>query len=476
MKILFAASECAPFIKTGGLADVVSALPKALAPLGADVRTLLPAYGALGALVASGTEVLRLEDMRIIAAEAQGQKLMLVDHPRLFDRPGNPYVGPNGRDWPDNHLRYAALGQAAAAICRVGADGWVPDILHAHDWQAGLGPAYLRLGPACPVKVVTSIHNIAFQGNFPAEIMPALRLPERAFSIDGLEYHGQVSYLKAGLVYADKITTVSPTYARELLTPEFGMGFEGLLAARRPDLSGILNGVDLTAWDPETDPALAANFSLRSIRRRKQNRQAIIDRFGLTIAPDAPLFCFVSRLTWQKGVDLLLDALPRLIGHGAGLVVLGSGDAELEAGFVGAAYRMSGHVGVEIGYDEDLSHLIQGGADCIVIPSRFEPCGLTQLYGLRYGSVPLVARTGGLSDTIIDANDAALSARVATGFQFSANRAEALGDAIERVIECFGNRALWNTLIRRGMNHPVGWEHSAQTYLNLYRGLIESDA
>lgn len=479
MRILFAASECAPFIKTGGLADVVGALPKALKAEGVSVRVLLPAYPALSGLAERGKQVMRVADrhfgsLRVMAVNSSGLDLLLVVAPKLYDRPGNPYLGPDGRDWPDNHLRYAALSKVAAMIARDGVGDWTPDVLHAHDWQAGLAPAFLRLGKPSPVRSVLTLHNIAFQGIFPETALTALGLPKRHFTIDGFEYHGSVSFLKAGVVWSDRITTVSPTYARELMTPEYGMGFEGILAERRGDLSGILNGIDTEVWNPETDAALAANYSSRAPSKRVANRKALIERFGLGIQADSPLFCVISRLTRQKGLDLLLQALPHLTSRGAGIVVLGSGDADIEAGYKAAAARNPENVGVEIGYDEQLSHLIQGGADCIVIPSRFEPCGLTQLYGLRYGCIPLVARTGGLADTVIDANDAAIAADVATGFQFFPVSAEALTGAIDRVCDRFANQSAWRAMMRRAMRHPVGWERSAAAYRGLYEDICRA--
>ena len=482
MKILFVASECAPFVKTGGLADVVFALPKALERAGASVRVMVPGYPELADVIAAGKELLRVEDgifgeVRVASARAEGLNLLLVNAPHLYHRAGSPYLDPEGRDWPDNHLRFAALGRMAAIVAQRGIGRgrghWRPDILHAHDWQAGLGPAYLRLGPPSAVRTVTTIHNIAFQGLFGAEQLPLLGLPETEFRVEGFEYHGRISFLKAGLVWADRINTVSPTYARELMTPEFGMGFEGILAARSGDVSGILNGVDLETWNPGTDPALAANYGADRLPARRANRRALLTRFGLELAPDAPLFCVVSRLTRQKGLDLLLDVLPRLKARRAGLVVLGSGDADLEAGFLAAAADSPDRTGVNIGYDEELSHLMQGGADCILVPSRFEPCGLTQLYGLRYGCLPLVARTGGLADTVIDLNEAARATDAATGFQFSPTTASALASAIDRACDAFLYRELWEGMMRRAMNHPVGWETSAKAYLSLYREMTK---
>ncbi len=476
MKVLSAASECAPFIKTGGLADVVSALPGALAGEGVEMRVLLPAYLALAKIAKSGDVVMNLRGLhggsaKVIAAKADGIDLLLLDAPHLFDRPGNPYLGDDGTDWPDNHLRFGALSAVAARVAREGVGDWKPDLLHAHDWQTGLAPAYLKYGRGKAPPSVITIHNIAFQGVFPATTRKLLNLPESQFTVDGYEYYGGLSYLKAGLVTAARITTVSPTYARELTDPAFGMGLEGVIAARRGDMRGILNGVDLDVWNPETDGALAENYTARSPKKRRLNRAAVAEKFGLEVTKETPIFCVVSRLTRQKGLDLLLEAVPRLIGRGARLAMLGSGDKDLEAGYTAAAKANPGKVGVVIGYDEALSHLMQGGSDVILIPSRFEPCGLTQLYGLRYGCLPLVGRTGGLADTVIDANEAAIADGVGTGFQFSPIEAGPLGDAIDRACDAFANRSLWKSMARRAMRSDVGWDRSAAAYRALYAEL-----
>ncbi len=473
MKVLSVASECAPFVKTGGLADVAGALPGALAGEGVEMRTLLPGYPALAKAAKAGKPVLTIKNLhggaaRVVAAKADGLDLFILDAPHLFDRSGNPYVDGGGSDWGDNHLRFGALSAVAARIGREGAEGWKPDLVHAHDWQAGLTPTYLRLGEGKAPPSVLTIHNIAFQGVFPAVVAGDLGLPSSGFTMDGYEYFGHLSFLKAGLMHADRITTVSPTYARELTSPEFGLGLEGVIGARRSFMRGIVNGVDLDVWNPETDPALAARYSARSIARRAANRRELDERFGLEPAPDKPLFCVVSRLTRQKGLDLLLEAMPRVLWRGARFAILGSGEPGLEAGFRDAARANPGRVGAVIGYDEALSHLMQGGADSIVIPSRFEPCGLTQLYGLRYGCLPLVARTGGLADTVIDANEAAVTAGVATGFQFAPVTADALGDALDRACDAYYDPKIWRPMMRQAMRSEVGWARSAAAYRALY--------
>ena len=477
MKVLFVASECAPFVKTGGLADVIGAVPKTLAGAGVAVKVLLPAYPHLGGLLKDAKPVLEFGNLhggpaRLVSVQAEGLDLLLLDAPHLYDRPGNIYVNSDGRDWPDNHLRFGALSRVGAKVAQEGIAGWSPDLVHVHDWQAGLVPAYLRMADGPVPPCVLTIHNIAFQGLFPPSICSALNLKTDLFTSEGMEYFGYLGFLKSGIAFSDKITTVSPTYARELMLPEFGMGLEGILLVRQGDLTGILNGIDLEVWNPDDDPALVAPYSARTVKRKQQNRAELEARFGLTPNPDAPLFCVVSRLTAQKGLDRLLSVVPALVRRGARLAVLGSGEKAIERGFVAAARTYAGSVGAIIGYDEPLSHLMQGGSDAILIPSRFEPCGLTQLYGLRYGTLPVVARTGGLADTVIDANEAAIAAGCATGVQFSPVTAAALDQAIGRACDLFGQPKLWEKMVRNAMRHPVGWDISAQSYLDLYQTLV----
>ena len=479
MKVLFVASECAPFIKTGGLADVIGAVPKALGPLGIQARVMLPCYPALQQIADGGKAVWQSDELhggpaRLVAVQAEGIDLILLDAPHLYDRGGNIYLDENGVDWADNVFRFGALSWVAAQIAAEGLDGWAPDVFHVHDWQAGLVPAYLRQMNRPTPPCILTIHNIAFQGLFPPAQINALGLDSKMFTPDGLEYYGNVSFLKAGIVYSDKITTVSPTYAREIMQPEFGMGLEGLLSARSSDVSGILNGIDFDVWDPETDAALESNYSVKRLKAKAPNREKLLQRFSLDASDDAPLFCVISRLTTQKGLDLLLEALPALVDRGARLAVLGSGDKGLEAEYAAAAQRYAGTVGVIIGYDEPLSHLMQAGSDAILIPSRFEPCGLTQLYGLRYGTVPVVARTGGLADTIIDANEAATAAGCATGVQFSPVTAAALSHAITHTCDLFEDKSGWAGMMRRAMRHPVGWETSAAAYAAIYSSFAKT--
>ncbi|WP_323765518.1 glycogen synthase GlgA [Marinovum sp.] len=477
MNVLMVTSECAPFIKTGGLADVAGALPGALKPLGIEVRTMLPAYPALMPLVARGTEVANFGDLpggagRVVQVEAEGITLLLLDAPQLFDRRGGPYTHEGGQDWNDNHRRFASLAQAAARISFDGLADWKPDVVHAHDWQAGLTPVYLKQ-PGLPVpKTVMTIHNIAFQGRYAPFEGQQLGLRWDWFTPEGMEYHGDISFLKAGLAYADRITTVSPTYAREILSPRFGMGLEGVLNARQEVLSGILNGIDTDAWNPATDPALVRPFDATSLAGKQANRAEICARLGLDPAHEGPLFCVISRLTEQKGLDALAEAIPHLVENGGQLAVLGSGAPELETAFREAAETHAGKVGTYIGYDEGFSHLLQGGSDAILIPSRFEPCGLTQLYGLRYGTLPIVARTGGLADTVIDANLAALRAGTATGFLIDEVSATGISDALDRAFSVHAAGDDWQRMQRAAMSQEVGWDISARAYADLYKEVL----
>jgi starch synthase len=480
MRVLSVTPEFFPLIKTGGLADVAGALPLALAPLGIDMRTLLPAYRPVLASLHGTRPVAALDDLfggpaRLLAARtAEGAELLLLDAPHLYDRAGNPYLGPEGRDWPDNHRRFGALSWVGHLIGRGLLEGWQPDLVHGHDWQAGLAPAYLALAGGHRPATVITVHNLAFQGVFPAYLLGELKLPVSAFSINGLEYFGGISFLKAGLFYADALTTVSPTYAREIQTPAHGMALDGLLRTRAAHLAGITNGIDTTVWDPAADPHLAARYDAQDPAPGKAaNKAALQRRLGLEPRAQACLFCVVSRFTGQKGIDLILDGLPEIFTHDAQLAVLGSGDPALEQAFAAAVSAHPGRIGFVAGYDEPLSHLMQGGSDVILVPSRFEPCGLTQLIGLRYGTLPLVARVGGLADTVIDANEAAIEDGVATGFQFAPVTGEALGDALLRAIGLFQDRSVWDRLVRRAMTRAVGWDRAAQHYRDLYQNLLQ---
>ncbi|MEM7025425.1 MAG: glycogen synthase GlgA [Pseudomonadota bacterium] len=482
MRVLMVTPECYPLIKTGGLADVTGALPLALAELGCDARVLLPAYRSIRPKLTGLRAVANLPnlfggDAELLAGEASdGLWVFALDAPHLFDRPGNPYLGPDGADWPDNHFRFAALAWVGSSIGLGELGDWLPDVVHSHDWQAGLTSAYMAFGTTSPRPTVLTIHNLAFQGLCPANLLDDLHLPSASFTPDGLEFHGRIGFLKAGIRYADRLTTVSPTYAREIRTAEHGMGLDGILRQRADTLSGILNGIDESVWDPATDPAIDKPYSARRLQSKAINRQALQERFGLEPRNDVPLFCVVSRLTTQKGIDLIIDTLPFLLAKRGQLAVLGAGDAGLEQALSSAAAAHAGQIGVVIGYDEALSHRMQAGADAILVPSRFEPCGLTQLYGLRYGTLPIVARVGGLADTVVDANEAALRDGVTTGIQFAPVNADGLRSALERAFELFADQATWQTMQRRAMGRQVGWTDPANRYLALYRELATGSA
>ncbi|MDO5641432.1 MAG: glycogen synthase GlgA [Paracoccus sp. (in: a-proteobacteria)] len=470
-RVLSVASECAPLIKTGGLADVVGALPGALAAEGWQFRTLLPAYPGLTDRLTDARELWSDPDLfggpaRVLGGNVAGLSLLLLDAPHLYDRAGGPYADADGADWPDNPRRFAALCWVAAAVAKAGlADGWRPELIHAHDWQAGFAPLWAGQTPS-----VMTIHNIAFQGIAPAGAMDDLRLPHAGFTLDGFEYWGQISALKAGLVSATAITTVSPGYAAELTLPEFGFGMEGVIRARSHALSGILNGVDTDIWNPATDPAIAAHYHAGDMAGKAICAGALRDEFGLD-GEGGPLAIVVSRLTRQKGLDLLLEALPRFVALGGQIAILGSGEPDLQAGFLRAASQWPGRIGTRIGYDEGLSHRMFAGADAVLVPSRFEPSGLTQMYGLAYGAIPLVARTGGLADSVIDANLAALRDGVATGIQFAPVTAGALTGALEKLCALYARPDIWQRMVARAMAHPVGWAASARDYAALYARL-----
>jgi starch synthase len=476
LKVLSIASEIYPLIKTGGLADVAGALPGALARENIEMRTLVPGYPVVLGKLEGVAPVHAYRELmggpaRVLAGRAAGLELYVLDAPHLFNRHGNPYLGLDGKDWPDNALRFAALARAGADIGKGDAADFAPDVVHAHDWQAALAPAYFAYDGGSRPGAVVTIHNLAFQGVFPASMLGAIGLPWWAMTIDGVEYFGGVGFLKAGLLFADRITTVSPSYAREIMTVEAGMGLDGLLRTRASVVTGILNGIDEDVWNPANDEHLPQAFNALRIDQRPRNKAALQRRMDLAIDADAPLFGVITRITEQKGLDLLLAALPSLLAEGAQLALLGSGEKALEDGFVAASRAHPGRVGCVLGYDEGLAHLMQGGSDFIMVPSRFEPCGLTQLCALRYGAVPLVARVGGLSDTIIDANEAALASGAATGLQFTPPTVDQLVAAIRRAAALYRDPPSMRRTRLNGMRSDVSWRGPAKRFATLYRTL-----
>lgn len=477
LKVLAVVSEIYPLVKTGGLADVAGALPHALASHGVDVTSLVPGYPAVMTKLEGAMEVRAFSDLfggaaRVLRGSAAGLDVLAIDAPHLYARDGNPYLGPDGRDWPDNALRFGALGFVAARLGLGEAAAYTPDVVHSHDWQAGLANAYLRFdGRPAPPTVMT-IHNLAYQGLFSSDLLQTLGLPPEAFQPEGIEFYGSIGFLKAGLHFADRITTVSPTYAAEIQTPAEGCGLDGLLRARAEKLSGILNGIDTEVWNPATDRWIGSTFDAASPSGRARNKTELQRVFGLAEDSERLLFGVVSRLAWQKGLDVLAEAVPALLETGAQLLVLGSGEPALEARFSSFAAAHPGRIGCKLGYHEELAHLAQAGADAILIPSRFEPCGLTQLCAMRYGALPLAARVGGLADTVVDPDDRPDGEKGATGILFAPVTSENLESALRRAAALWAERARWKSLQRNGMATDVSWRLPAAEYAELYRELI----
>lgn len=506
LRVLFASSEAFPLIKTGGLADVSHALPNALAALGVDVRVVLPAYRSVMAQV-SGLKLLGWQkvspngDVRIWQAQhsAFNLPIYLVDQAALFDREGNPYTHPDGHDWPDNPFRFAVFSRAAALLAVDALEtGWRPDVLHANDWQTGLAMGCITQTARAP-KTVYTIHNLAYDCQFDYAEFQHLRLPPHWWSMEHAEFFGRFSMMKAGLVFADRVTTVSPTYADEICTPEYGYGYAGILQSNRDKLSGIINGIDTAIWNPATDAHLESHFCADDddlIERRAINRRALLSRL-LEQQPDQaatlksaggkaenlltsaePVIGFVGRLVYQKGVDLLLDAIPKVLDKAkARFVIVGSGEQMLEQQLVEMTRAYPGHVLSFIGYSEPLAHLVEGGCDMFAMPSRYEPCGLNQLYSLRYGCPPIVRKTGGLADTVVDTHDQTFADGTASGFVFEEPTADALATAILRAIAWRQQDApdaaqvsrRWQAIMRNGMTQDLDWKASAARYLALYR-------
>jgi starch synthase len=490
MKILYVCTELFPLLKTGGLGDVSGALPPALRDAGCDVRVLLPGFPAIRAGVQPSTlanaqalllptiygpdiaslGLSRPAPLRQATLPGSGIAAYVLDVPPLFDRPGNPYYDAFG----DNGIRFALFGWAAAWLGNGLDPDWRPDVVHCHDWHTGMAPLYLRHmsmpGPPRAGSVFT-VHNLAYQGIFPPSLFPRLGLPDYLFGIGGIEFWGQVSFMKAGLQAADRVTTVSPTYAREILDEEQGCGLDGLLRERAGVVSGILNGVDYNVWSPSRDGVLARPYDADSLDAKALAKAELQRKLGLQVRPDAMVFGVVSRLTEQKGLHLVEAVADELVNMGGQLAVLGAGDAPLEQAFLRAAARQPGQIAVNIGYDETLAHLVMAGADVILVPSRFEPCGLTQLYGLRYGALPVVHRVGGLADTVVDATPENLEAGRATGFVFDEFSTQALRATLRRAFELHADARHWRAMQRSAMQQRFDWGEAAAQYVSLYRSI-----
>jgi starch synthase len=481
LRVLFVAGEIAPWVKTGGLGDVAAALPPQMKADGIDVRVLVPAYPGLRAALRQTEAIVDVERpggafpaaKLISATTPAGVPLLAVDCPALYGRDGNPYVDAAGKDWPDNDLRFGLLSRIAALVAAgLPQLGWTPDILHCNDWHTGLAPIYLRYLKVERVRSVFTIHNIAYQGIFPAAALAALALPPESFGVDGVEYFGSISFMKAAIQTADAITTVSPTHARELQTDELGFGLGGLLRHRAAVVSGILNGIDTAQWDPAADPHLKQHYGIKTLSRKQANKLELQRRFKLAVDDAIPLLGVVSRLTPQKGIDLLLAVAERILDAPAQLILLGTGDAQLEAALRALARKRSDRCAAVVGFDEALAHMIEAGADMFVMPSRYEPCGLNQMYSLRYGTPPVVRATGGLADTVVDCDDAAFAAERANGFVFGDATPAALAAALERALATWRNRERWQRLQANGMKADFSWQASGRRYRELYERLL----
>ena len=474
MRILHVAAELFPFVKVGGLADVLGALPAAQRDLGADARVLVPGFPAflkgISDLKVAGLvpDLMGQGEARFLLGRAGGVPIYVLDCPPLYDRPGGPY-----EELGDSHLKFAGLAWAAAQL-GLGADpAWRPEVVQCHDWQTALAPAYLALTGGPRPRTLTTIHNMAYQGIYPRAMLSELRLPASCFHPNGVEFYDKINFLKAGLAYSDRISTVSPTYAAEIQLPAGGAGLDGLLAHRSRDLSGILNGVDYQVWNPSASPHLEIHYDAKRMAARKVNKNLLQRAVGLDEAPDVPLFAVVSRLAEQKGLDLVLENVAYLIQLEAQLLVLGTGDPVLEEGFRAAAEEHPGRVATVLGFDEGMAHRIMAGADVMLVPSRQEPCGLTQLYALRYGALPLVRRTGGLADTVVDANSQSLMDSTATGFVFNEPTSWTLGETIGRACWIYRkDPKAWTQIQRHAMGQDFGWAASAREYLDLYSSML----
>ena len=480
LRILYATPECAPLVKTGGLGDVAGALPVALRQIGLDVRVLLPGYPAVLASLAGARNagrinaIARLPAARLLEAELpQGVPAWIVDCPALYDRDGGPYQDAGGTDWEDNPLRFGLLARAAVLLAaRRRPAAWRAELIHANDWQTGLAPAYAALASGRATPSIITIHNLAFQGVFAPHWVADLGLPAASFAVDGVEFYGRVSFLKAGLFYANAITTVSPTYAEEIQHEAMGMGMHGLLAARLDSLTGILNGIDTTVWDPANDALIPERYDATTLERKAANKSALQIRFGLEPLHGIPLLGAVTRLTAQKGIDLLLDIADAVLALPAQIVIVATGDKALEQRLLALTAARPGRLASFIGFDETLAHLVEGGADAFVMPSRFEPCGLNQMYSQRYGTPPIVHATGGLVDSVVDCTPQSLADGTATGFKFFAPTAEALMGAIERCSAAYRDAAIWRALQRNGMARDFSWSAAAREYGALYERIV----
>jgi starch synthase len=461
-RVLFVSPECAPLTKTGGLGDVSAALPRALRAEGVDVRSLLPGYSEVMREVGNAKRVAKLNLLGFACELVEWGSLLVLGCPQLYVRDGGPYQAPDGADWDDNALRFGVFSKAAALLgsARTPLE-WRPQIVHCHDWPAALAPVHLEAEPEGAASVMT-IHNVGFQGNFDASLLARLELPQTVYNIDGVEFYGRLSFLKGGIAYADAITTVSPTYAREIQTPEFGFGLDGLLRHRRELLTGILNGIDTHAWNPATDARVVRSYDAQTLEAKVANKTALQERMNLRLDETVPLLGVVGRFTHQKGIDLIAAAAAELAAAPAQIAILGKGERVHENALAAISARHPGTIAVRIGFDEDLAHLIEAGADMFLMPSRYEPCGLNQMYSQRYGTPPVARATGGLIDTVVDG---------VTGFLFESAEPSALLAAVRRALAAYRDPARWVRIQRAGMTRDFSWGAAARQYAALYRRL-----
>lgn len=480
MRVLHVAAEAYPLVKTGGLADVVSALPTAMTSLGVESTLLLPGYPEVLQAAPHWKTLARCgpafgaAKVELICAHIPGLNLPVwaIDAPWFYRRTSGPYQDPQGRDWPDNAQRFALLGWIAAQMTVDDTQGEGPfDVVHAHDWHAAMTCAYLSQRHPDRTPSVFTIHNLAHQGLFPFQDHALLGVPSAWMTPAGLEFHGRLSFMKAGLQFANRITTVSPTYAQEIATVDLGHGLDGVIRAKMPKVQGILNGMDDQVWNPRGDAFIAQTYDRHDLNGKAQCKRALRELAGLADLPDTPILCCVSRLSSQKGIDLLLASLPDWIDAGVQVVVQGSGEAALEVALQQAAVRYPGRFSAFVGYDEGRAHRILAGSDALLMPSRFEPCGLTQLYAMRYGTVPVVRCTGGLADTVEDVEASKRRGQVGTGICFEGSTAKALTQAVRRLLALFATPEAWSDVQRQAMGKDWSWRRPAQEYVSLYREL-----
>lgn len=486
MQVLFVCSEAFPLIKTGGLADVSGSLPIAINTLPdfeGEIKILIPAYNEVLSKLKSLQTIASLyvlgQPCNLVTGKMSDSELevITIQNASLYERPGGPYNDVDGMDWQDNALRFGVLSKVASILCGEGSPipNWRPTLIHCNDWQTGLAPAYIKFSGNTSVRTIMSLHNLAFQGCFDAGWLGKLELPQAHFHMDGYEYHGLISFLKAGIFYANQLSTVSPTYAREIQTEKYGFGLQGLLRLRAKDLTGILNGIDADEWNPATDPTLPKHYSDQSMAGKAIVKETLQKELGLAMDADAPLLGIVSRMTHQKGLDLMPEIMPILISQGCQFAILGSGEKPLEAHFTALSKQFPSQVSATIGYNERLSHNIMAGCDMFIMPSRFEPCGLNQLYGLAYGTPSIVSATGGLADSVCDTNEKSLKDNTATGFVVKNVTSAPLLVTIQRALSCWKDKKIWRKIQANGMKKDVSWASSAELYLNLYRKTLGSE-